>query len=212
MTLTSVDEMRKHVRAISRADPAFKPIIKASPLCTINKKRPSEGHYETLVTSILSQQLAVKAADTIIARVRTLAKGKITPEAMVLLTPVDLRTVGVSGAKARAIGGLTEATLSGAINFKRFSKLSNEEISEELTALWGIGRWTVEMFLMFHLGRLDLWPVGDLGVRRGWEKIHALDYQIDPKELELEAEKFPGRQSVVAWYCWRATEGDSSSW
>ena len=212
MPLTSIEEMRKHVRAIAKIDPAFAPIIKASPLCTINLKRPRQGHYETLVTSIISQQLAVKAADTIRDRVRVLAGGSLTPEALVKLSAAELRTAGVSGAKARAIDELTQATISGAIEFKKFSKLSNEEISAELTPLWGIGRWTVEMFLMFHLGRLDLWPVGDLAMRRGWEKIHKLDYEIAPKQLDLVSETFAGRQSIVAWYCWRATEGDSSSW
>ena len=212
MALTSIEDMKKHARAIVRIDPAFAPIVKQSPLCSINLKRPGRGHYETLVTSIISQQLAVKAADTIRDRVRTLAGGSLTPEALENLSAADLRAAGVSGAKARAIAELTTATLSGAIEFKKFSKMSNEEISAELLPLWGIGRWTVEMFLMFHLGRLDLWPVGDLAMRRGWEKIHQLDYQIDPKELDLMAAKFPGRQSIVAWYCWRATEGDSSSW
>lgn len=212
MALTSIDEMKMHARAISKIDPAFAPIIKSSPLCTLNLKRPSRGHYDTLVTSIISQQLAVKAADTIRERVRTLAGGALTPEALSELSAMELRASGVSGAKARAIAELTQATLSGAIEFKKFSKLSNEEISAELTALWGIGRWTVEMFLMFHLGRLDLWPVGDLAMRRGWEKIHMLDYQIVPKHLDLLAEKFAGRQSIVAWYCWRALEGESSSW
>ena len=212
MTLTTEDEMKKHVRAIARIDPAFAPIIKNSPLCTINSKRPGRGHYDTLVTSIISQQLAVKAADTIRDRVRVLAGGSLTPDALVELSAADLRTAGVSGAKARAISELTQATLSGAIEFKKFSKLSNDEISEELTALWGIGRWTVEMFLMFHLGRLDLWPVGDLAMRRGWERIHNLKEEIDPKKLYLFSDKFAGRQSIVAWYCWRATEGDSGSW
>ncbi|MEI6294786.1 MAG: hypothetical protein WCO95_01870 [Actinomycetes bacterium] len=212
MTLTTEDEMKKHVRAIARIDPAFAPIIKNSPLCTINSKRPGRGHYDTLVTSIISQQLAVKAADTIRDRVRVLAGGSLTPDALVELSAADLRTAGVSGAKARAISELTQATLSGAIEFKKFSKLSNDEISEELTALWGIGRWTVEMFLMFHLGRLDLWPVGDLAMRRGWERIHNLKEEIDPKKLDLFSDKFAGRQSIVAWYCWRATEGDSGSW
>ena len=212
VALTSSEEMQKHARAIVKIDPAFAPIIKQSPLCTINRKRPGQGHYETLVTSIISQQLAVKAADTIAERVRLLAGGLLTPESIDGLSTVELRSAGVSGAKARAISELTAATLSGEINFKKFSKLPNEEISAELTALWGIGRWTVEMFLMFHLGRLDLWPVGDLAMRRGWEKIHALDYQIEPKKLDLFGEKFAGRQSIVAWYCWRATEGDSSSW
>lgn len=212
MPLTNIEEMKRHTRAIIKADPAFAPIIKASPLCTINRKRRKRGHYETLVESIISQQLAVKAADTIFSRIRVLAGGLITPEALHNLSALDLRTVGVSGAKARAISELTEATLSGAINFKKISRLSNEEISAELTALWGIGRWTVEMFLMFHLGRLDLWPVGDLAMRRGWEKIHHLDFEIVPKVLDQESSKFSGRQSIVAWYCWRATEGGSSNW
>jgi len=210
--LTSEDEMKKHVRAISKIDPAFVPIIKRSPLCTINRKRPGRGHYETLVTSIISQQLAVKAAATIRDRVRVLAGGTLTPESLEPLSAEELRGVGVSGAKARAIGELTEATLSGSIDFKKFSKLSNEEISAELTSLWGIGRWTVEMFLIFHLGRLDLWPVGDLAMRRGWEKIHQLSTEVDPKKLDPFGDQFAGRQSIVAWYCWRATEGDSSSW
>lgn len=212
MALTTPDEMKKHVRAIVKADPAFKGIIKSSELCSINSKRPTRTHYETLVTSIISQQLAVKAADTIRDRVRVLAGGKIEAEKMVKLSAEELRVVGVSGGKARAIGELTEATLNGAIEFKKFAKMSNQQISEELTSIWGIGRWTVEMFLMFHLGRLDLWPVGDLAMRRGWEKIHQLDEYIEPKVLDLVGEKFAGFQSVVAWYCWRATEGESSSW
>ena len=212
MALTTEAEMKKHVRAIDKIDPAFKPIIKVSPLCTINSKRPGQGHYETLITSIISQQLSVKAADTIRDRVKVLAGGNLKPESLAHLSAADLRTVGVSGAKARAISELTEATLSGKVEFKKFSRLSNEQISAELTPLWGIGRWTVEMFLIFHLGRLDLWPVGDLAMRRGWEKIHHLDEQISPKELDQVGEKFAGRQSIVAWYCWRATEGESSSW
>jgi len=210
--LTSELEMKQHARAIVKIDPAFAPIVKASPLCTINRKRPRQGHYETLITSIISQQLAVKAADTIEERVRQLAGGSIAPDAIATLSAADLRTAGVSGAKARAINELTQATVSGVIDFKKISKLSNEEISTELTSLWGIGPWTVEMFLMFHLGRLDLWPIGDLAMRRGWERIHKLEEEIHPKKLDLVREKFSGRQSIVAWYCWRASEGDSSSW
>ena len=203
--------MKRYVRAIVKIDPKFKEIIASSPLCTINRKRPKKTHYETLVESIISQQLSVKAADTIYARLEERVL-HIAPENISQLAITDLRSLGVSGAKVRAIQDLTVATLSGAIEFKKFGKLSNEKISEELTAIWGIGRWTVEMFLMFHLGRLDLWPVGDLAMRRGWEKIHRLKTQIDPKKLDPIGDKFQGMQSIVAWYCWRATEGESSSW
>ena len=211
MPLTTEAEMKRYVRAIVKIDPKFKEIMASSPLCTINRKRPKKTHYETLVGSIISQQLSVKAADTIYARLEERVL-HIAPENISQLAIADLRSLGVSGAKVRAIQDLTAATLSGAIEFKKFGKLSNEKISEELTAIWGIGRWTVEMFLMFHLGRLDLWPVGDLAIRRGWENIHRLKTQIDPKKLDPIGDKFQGMQSIVAWYCWRATEGESSSW
>ena len=199
MPLTTEAEMKRYVRAIVKIDPKFKEIIASSPLCTINRKRPKKTHYENLVGSIISQQLSVKAADTIYARLEERVL-HIAPENISQLAITDLRSLGVSGAKVRAIQDLTAATLSGAIEFKKFGKLSNEKISEELTAIWGIGRWTVEMFLMFHLGRLDLWPVGDLAMRRGWEKIYTLTEEIEPKILEKKGEKFRPYRSVVAWY------------
>ena len=81
---------------------------------------------------------------------------------------------------------------------------SDEEIFSQLTNLWGIGPWTVDMFMMFQLGRLDIWPTGDLGVRRGYEKIYGLREEITPAELAKKGEKFRPYRSVVAWYCWRA--------
>ncbi len=206
MGLTTESEMKQIVRQIAAIDKRFSPVLENSELCTIGRKRSTRTHYEVLVTSILSQQLAIKAADTIRSRVVDLAGGKITPEAIAPLTESKMRTAGVSGAKFRAISELTHATLSGSIEFKKFGKLSNAEISQELTALWGVGRWTVEMFLIFHMGRLDVWPVGDLAVRRGWERLHKLKEEIEPAKLDLMGKKFEGFQSVVAWYCWRATE------
>jgi DNA-3-methyladenine glycosylase II len=204
--------MRKIVRKIVRIDPDFKPIVKASPLCSIGLKKYNRSHFETLVNSILSQQLAVKAADTIIKRVNDLVDGKPQPESLLELDAAKLRTVGVSGAKARSIHELAIAIMDGKINFHKFPKQSNDEITKELTSIFGIGRWTTEMFLMFHLNRLDVWPVGDLAMRRGWEKLHRLRVQIEPKKLDKFGAKFEGMQSVVAWYCWRAQEGESSNW
>lgn len=206
MALTSESEMKKIVAKIAAIDKKFIPVLENSPLCTIGRKRNSQTHYQVLVSSILSQQLAVKAAETIEGRVVNLAGGTISPESMIKLSPAQLRTVGVSGAKSKAIAGLTDAALSGEINFKSLGRLSNQEITEQLTKLWGVGRWTVEMFLIFHMGRLDIWPVGDLGVRRGWELIHRLKEEIEPKKLDPMGNKFKGMQSVVAWYCWRAKD------
>ena len=211
MPLTTGFEMMRYTRQIVKIDLAFKEIVEASDLCNINLKKPTRSHYDTLVTSIISQQLSVKAANTIRQRLDELSGG-IDAKLISGLSDYELRSIGISSAKVRAINELTRATLDGSIEFKKFSKLSNEQISSELTAIWGIGRWTVEMFLMFHLGRLDLWPVGDLAMRRGWEKIHRLRKEIEPKKLDLIGKKFEGIQSVVAWYCWRAIEGESSSW
>jgi DNA-3-methyladenine glycosylase II len=205
-------QMRALVRKLVKADPAFQKIVANSPLCQISLKKYRRGHYETLVVSILSQQLSSKAADTIIARVKRAAGGYITPARISKLSDAQIRAAGASGAKVRTIREFTAAVESKKINFHKFAFLSNEEIARELTAIWGIGRWTVEMFLIFHLGRLDLWPVGDLAVRRGWEKIHKLKEKISEKELDKFSERFAGYQSVVAWYCWRATEGESSNW
>ena len=82
----------------------------------------------------------------------------------------------------------------------------------ELTKLWGIGRWTAEMFLMFTLHRLDIWPTGDLAMRRGWEQIHGLTEYVDPKLLDDQGEIFRPYRSVAAWYCWRIIDGDSATW
>ena len=82
----------------------------------------------------------------------------------------------------------------------------DDEVYKNLTALWGIGPWTVDMFMMFQLGRLDIWPTGDLGVRRGWDKIHRLKDEITPEILLKRGDKFQPHRSVVAWYCWRALD------
>lgn len=212
MSVITEVEMRSITKKIIKADSAFAPVIKSSPLCSIARKKYNRSHFETLLNSIISQQLAVKAADTIIKRVNLLVDEKPRPEKFLNLSDEKLRSVGVSGAKSRSIKELATAIESGKLNFHKFPKLSNDEISAQLTQIWGIGRWTSEMFLMFHLGRLDVWPVGDLAMRRGWEKIHRLRSEIEPKKLDKLGDKFLGFKSVVAWYCWRATEGENSSW
>lgn len=192
-------------KKLVKADPAFKEIVKQAPLCTIGRQRPKHGHFETLVESILSQLISTKAADTITARVRALGDGKLTPESLSALSHDELRSAGLTNVKARAISELAEASLSGQINFKTLSKKSNAEIKKELIQITGIGRWTTEMFLIFHLGRLDVWPVGDLVVRKGWQMVHGRKTDIEAKKLDLLGDQFEGYQSVVAWYCWRAT-------
>jgi DNA-3-methyladenine glycosylase II len=205
ITPVSEKEMRAITSEIAARDKKLARIIAAHPLCTIGRVEKPVTHFESLVESVISQQLAVKAAETIYLRVKKLAGGKVTPARIASITERDMREAGVSGAKFRTIQGIASAALTKEIKINSLHAIKDdEEIFTQLTSLWGVGPWTVDMFMIFQLGRLDIWPTGDLGVRRGWEKIYALADEITPKELEVKGEKFRPYRSVVAWYCWRA--------
>jgi DNA-3-methyladenine glycosylase II len=154
---------------------------------------------------VIAQQVSTAAAGTISERLEIKCAGSITAERVGALSAKQLQSVGLTGAKVRTISELTAAALSGEINFRKFTHMSDEEIIQELVPLFGIGRWTVEMFLIFHLGRLDVWPVDDLAVRRGWDNLHGNSEPIKPKALQGLGDQFIGMRSVVAWYCWRAS-------
>jgi DNA-3-methyladenine glycosylase II len=192
-------------RKIGKIDPAFLPAIKNLEPCTFGLTKPKLSHYQSLVRAVIAQQVSTAAAKTITGRLVIKCEGSITPERVGALSAKQLQTVGLTGAKVRTLSELTAAALSGEINFRRFANMSDEEIIQELVPLFGIGRWTVEMFLIFHLGRLDVWPVDDLAVRRGWDNLHGNSEPIKPKELQRLGEQFVGMRSVVAWYCWRAS-------
>jgi DNA-3-methyladenine glycosylase II len=197
--------MRAIVKDLSDRDRRFAKIISAHPLCTIGQNQNPVSHFESLVESVVSQQLAVKAADVIFGRVKTLAKGRVTPSRIAAISEADMRQAGLSAAKFQTIQGLADAAESKRIKINKLHEIEDDqEIFDQLTSLWGIGPWTVDMFMMHQLGRLDIWPTGDLGVRRGWEKVHALKEEIEPKALEKKGEKFRPYRSVIAWYCWRA--------
>jgi DNA-3-methyladenine glycosylase II len=198
-------QMKKIVREISSRDARFARVIDAHPLCTVGRNPKPVTHFEALVESVISQQLAVKAADTIYGRVKGLARGRMVPGRITEISEADMRAAGVSGAKFKTIQGLADAALTKKININKLHEIDDDQIIfDKLTSLWGIGPWTVDMFMMFQLGRLDIWPTGDLGVRRGWEKIHNLKEEIEPKALEKKGEKYRPYRSIVAWYCWRA--------
>ena len=192
-------------KRITRIDPVFGPAIKNYAPCTYGIEKPKQTHYQSLVRAVIAQQVSTAAAKTITGRLQSLCAGTITPQKVGDLSLTRLQSVGLTGAKVRTIDELTQATLSGLINFKRFPYLTDEEIISELVPLFGIGRWTAEMFLIFQLGRLDVWPVDDLAVRRGWDVLHENVDQVKPKALKELGEPFIGMRSVVAWYCWRAS-------
>ena len=199
--------MRKIVREIAEIDKRFAPVIERSELCDIGTTNPERSHFETLVSSVISQQLATAAARTIKERF-VLECGKVTPKNVAAMATEQLRGAGLSGAKAKTVQGLATAALERQVDFKNLHDMNDQDVYESLTSLWGIGPWTVDMFMMFQLGRLDIWPTGDLGVRRGWEKVHKLKEEITPIELVKKGDKFQPHRSIVAWYCWRAIDLD----
>ena len=162
-------------------------------------------HFEVLARSIAYQQLAGRAAATIWGRVRALVPGPFTPEAVLALPEEALRGAGLSGAKTASVRDLAAHVAAGDVRLGRIGAYDDEAIVEQLTMVRGIGRWTAEMFLMFQLGRRDVWPIGDLGVRNGFARIYGVEPPT-PKELDVHGERFRPWRSVAAWYCWRAVD------
>jgi DNA-3-methyladenine glycosylase II len=169
-------------------------------------RAPLGTGFVALARAICFQQLSGKAAATIFGRFVENVGGELTPEA-VLATPVDeLRRAGLSNAKALSVLDLAAKVLDGTVPLDDASKLTDDELIERLVVVRGIGRWTAEMFLMFQLRRLDVWPIDDLGVRKGYAKVYGLDPMPTPKELLVLGDAFRPYRSVAAWYMWRATE------
>lgn len=170
--------------------------------------RPNRGsHFAALCRSILFQQLAGAAARAIHARFAALfPDGVPTPDTVLALPEGALRAVGLSGAKAAAIADLAAKVADGSVDLDTTHRLADDELVARLSTVRGIGTWTAEMFALFQLGRLDVWPVGDLGVRRGYGQAWGLAAMPTPKELAAQGERFRPWRSVVAWYCWRAAE------
>jgi len=180
-------------------------VTEAGP-CTLGWGRPRTTHFEALARSILFQQLAGRAAAAIHARFLELFEGPPTPEAVLALPDGRLRSDGLSGSKAAAVRDLAVRIADGTVEAGRLHRLDDEEVIRELVQVRGIGRWTAEMFLMFQLGRLDVWPVDDYGVRNGYARLHRMAEMPTARALAPLGERFRPYRSVAAWYCWRAVE------
>ena len=198
--------MAEAERALGKRDPVMRELIRRTGPCTIGSRR-THDHFGSLVQAIVFQQLAGKAAAAIHGRFVALFDGhKITPEAVLATGHARLRSVGLSEAKTLAILDLASKVEDGTVPLRSISRYDDDTIVERLSSVRGIGRWTAEMFLMFQLGRTDVWPVDDLGVRKGYALAYGLDEMPKPKELVELGERFRPYRSVAAWYCWRAVE------
>ena len=187
----------------SEIDPIMAKAIERVGPCTLI---PNPQLFETLVDAIISQQISVKAADAIMARLRAVlhaeANGLISPEALLSLEDDTLRAVGLSPQKMRYIRDLTERVSSGQLELERLSELDDEAVIAELVKVKGIGRWTAEMMLIFSLGRPDVLPVDDLGFVEGVREAYSLDARPTPKEMRERGEVWRPYRTFATWYMW----------
>lgn len=172
----------------------------------IELRDPLDDSFAALVRSIMYQQLAGAAAATIHGRFLKLFADALSPAAVLALPEGALRSAGLSGSKAAAVTDLARKVEEGTVPLHDVEQLSDDELVARLVQVRGIGRWTAEMFLMFQLRRLDVWPVDDYGVRKGWAMAHRLKDLPAPRALQLEGDRFRPYRTVAAWYCWRAVD------
>lgn len=192
-------------RALAGRDPVLAGLVAEAGLPRLGPRH--DTHFAALVRSVLYQQLAGAAAAAIHARLVVALGGEVTPERVLSLPSDRLRGVGLSAAKAASLRDLAAKVTDGTVALapRRLAGEPDDEIVARLSQVRGIGRWTAEMFLIFQLRRLDVWPTGDLGVRRGY----GLAWEVpmpSARELEPLGDRFRPYRSVVAWYCWRACE------
>jgi len=168
--------------------------------------RPADA-YGALLRAIVGQQLSVKAARTIYERFTALFDGRTpTPEELLEVDADTLRSAGLSRAKASYVRSLAEHVVSGELELDRLDDLSDEQVAAELVAVKGLGQWTADMFLIFHLGRPDVLPVGDLGVRRAVERLYGLEALPSAAELEALGERWRPWRSLASLYLWESLD------
>jgi DNA-3-methyladenine glycosylase II len=190
---------------LSDRDPVLRRLIAQAGPPRVNP--PSDTHFAALVRSVLYQQLAGAAAAAIHGRLIAALGGEVTPERLLSLPTDTLRAVGLSGNKTASLQDLATKVLDGTVVLDPpgLRAESDAELVARLSTVRGIGKWTAEMFLMFQLRRLDVWPTGDLGVRKGFGLAWGIATPT-AKELEPLGDPYRPYRSVVAWYCWRAAE------
>ena len=206
LAIDAVHDPIEATEALLAADPAFAPVVDEAGPCTLGQGRRRDSHFAVLARAICHQQLAGPAARTIHGRFCALFDGPPTPAGALALGEERLRSAGLSGSKAAAVLDLAARADAGQVRLRSLGRMDDEAVIAELVPVRGIGRWTAEMFLMAQLGRMDVWPVDDLGVRAGWALVHDDPAHPTPRSLREAGEALRPVRSVAAWYCWRAVD------
>ena len=192
-------------RALAERDPVLAELVRLAGLPRFT--RPSETHFAALVRSVTYQQLAGASARAIHGRLIAALEQDITPERLLSIPPEVLRATGLSTRKVESLRDLAVKVLDGSVvlDARRLARVSDEEIVAQLSTVRGIGKWSAEIFLMFQLRRMDVWPTGDLAIRKGY----GLAWNIPaptPRQLDALGEPYRPYRTVLAWYCWRAAQ------
>lgn len=200
--------MRKAIEALKSADPVLGTLIDQVGRYQIRYLEPD---FETLVKSIIYQQLSGKVAATIFARLQQAAgNGRLTPEAALTLSPARMRNAGLSRQKIAYIRDIAGRTLSGEADFEALRRMPDDDVIRVLTSLKGVGVWTAHMFLIFALRRKDVLPSGDLGIRAAVKKAYGLEELPKPSEVDRMGEKWRPYRTVASWYLWRSQEPNAN--
>ncbi len=201
--MVKVEAMRKALAHLKKADPVLRAIIERVGPCRMEYGVPE---FCSLAEAIVYQQLNGKAAVTIFNRFAALAGEPLTPEGILKLSDVQLRSVGLSKQKSAYLKDLAAKTASGLLDLKRLPELTDEEVIQHLTQVKGIGVWTAHMFLMFSLRRPDVLPTGDYGVQVAIRKHYKKRKLPKPKDMEKIAKAWAPYRSVASWYMWRSLD------
>jgi DNA-3-methyladenine glycosylase II len=206
--MTFAEKLVKASEHLVHKDAKLARVIAGSGPCSI---KPHKDHYGELVSNIVGQQLSTKAAYSIWQRVLTLFDGKMpTPEQLLKINDQKLRDVGLSWAKVRYVKDLAQHILDGRLDIEHVATMPNDQLIEQLAAVKGIGEWSAHMFMMFGLGRLDILPVGDLGIKKAIQKLYKLDALPSPEQIITIANKngWHPYESVASWYLWQSLDNN----
>lgn len=196
--------MNKALNHFKKSDPILYEIAKE---IVINQKEKSQNYFIDLVESIISQQLSIKAADTIFNRFQNLfINEKITPEQTLKIDDQKMRNCGISFSKIRYIKGIAEAIINQTIDLNKLDEMTDDEVITELTKLKGVGKWTAEMFLMFSLSREDIFSTGDLGLQNAVIKVYGLKKKPTEKQLLKISKKWSPHRTYASRILWKSLE------
>ncbi len=200
--MTRKQDALKHLK---RVDPHFHRATlsyHASLPVQLLEKRTRAALFKSLVSIVISQQLGTAAADTIFARVKKACRGRVSPESILKTSPAALRAAGLSGAKSKTLKAIARAVIHNELDLLSLKKIPETDAAEKLMQIWGLGPWSVEMFLMFALGRGDVFSPGDLGLVRAMETIYGLPKNAPRSSLLAIAEKWSPHRTYASLLLW----------